>query len=89
MASDTFQSKNNVTEISKDQFYQILGLVTAKIELDRQIQSLHNAYCSITKIEDDGRFWDWSIGDEIGLAQDIKKKLKFDGIIIKEKKNEN
>jgi hypothetical protein len=33
-------------------------------------------------VEDDGRFWDWSPGNEIGLEADMKKKLKFDGIEI-------
>jgi len=71
-----------MTNITQEQFYQLLGLVYASIEQQRKQMLLHQAYCEITKVEDDGRFWDWSPGNEIGLEADMKKKLKFDGIEI-------
>lgn len=72
--------------ITKNQFYQLLGLVTASIELDTRRTSLHEAWCEIVGEDDDGRFWDWGVGSSAGLEADMREKLKFDGIEIKKSK---
>lgn len=68
-----------MSTITESQYWQIYGLITAKIQLDKQIESLHKAYEDIVGNISEGRFWDYC--DEIDL-KDIKKHLKFDGIII-------
>lgn len=73
-----------MTEITKNQFFQILGLVTASIALDNKRNLLADAYGEIVGKDEQDRFWDWGGGDGVNLESDIVEKLKFDKITIKD-----
>ena len=75
-------------EITENQFYQLFGLVTASIQLDTKRTILHEAFCEIVGESpiDEGRFYDWGIGEEPGLEAKMRKAFAFDGIIIKKEK---
>lgn len=79
------QDKKTITE---NQFWQLVGLVTASIELDTKRTMLYQAWREIVNVEAEDRFWDWGYGESSNsdLIGDIKSKLKFDGIVIKQSK---
>lgn len=73
-------------KITRNQFYQILGLVTASIELDTKRTMLAEAFTEIVGKDNEDRFWDWGVGENTGLEKSIREKLEFDGIEIEKSK---
>ena len=66
-------------EITESQYWQIYGLIVAKIKLNQQEELLHKAYQEIVGEDAEGRFWDYY--EEADLDK-IKKHLGYDKIII-------
>lgn len=76
---------NKVKEISENQFWQLVGLITASIELDTRRESLHQAWKEIVNEEAVERFWDFGVGCGENLIDELKQKLAYDGVTLKEK----
>lgn len=66
-------------EITESQYWQIYGLVTAKIKLCQQEELLHKAYQEIVGDDNESRFWDYY--EESDLDK-IKKHLEYDKITV-------
>jgi len=68
-------------KISESQFWQLYGLVTAKLNLDKKEMALYESWKELTNKEGAERFWDFYLEDV--PVDELKSKLKFDGIEIK------
>ncbi|MGI9567070.1 MAG: hypothetical protein ACR2LL_08680 [Nitrosopumilus sp.] len=73
-------------KITKNQFYQLVGLVTASVELDVKRELLADSWESIVGTENRDRFWDWYASTGTSFEKDLREKLKFDGIEIEKSK---
>lgn len=67
-------------KITEEQFYQLLGLVTAGREYTKLIDSLFKAYSKIVGKDEDGRFWDYMY--ESDLYESLRKHLPHDSIEV-------
>ena len=73
---------SKMKEITKNQYYQLLGLCLASIKLENQKNALCDAWEEIVGKENRDRFWDF--GDESDLSE-LEKKLGYDKIKVKKK----
>jgi len=67
-------------EITEAQYWQIYGLVTAKIAFDKQINSLYQAYGELVGKDNEDRFWDYSEPHEL---KNILNDFEHDNITVK------
>lgn len=68
--------------ITKSQFYQLLGLVTASHHLEQKDISLYESFKEILKDTSFADDWFWEIRSSEQLESELKKRLKQEGIKI-------
>lgn len=73
--------KTTETSITENQFWQIVGLITAARHLNKQIDSLESAYREITGDEELNRFSDY-VYEERDIIESLKDHLPSDKIIV-------
>jgi hypothetical protein len=66
--------------ITENQYYQLIGLCTASIDLEQKRDLLADSWAEIVGEENRDRFWDFYEPSDL---RELEKKLKFDGIVVK------
>ena len=74
--------KTKETTITENQFWQLVGLVTASKSLRRQEEALETAYKNITGEGEINRYVDYVYEDR-DIIESLKEHLPFDKIIVK------
>ena len=74
-------TKENKT-ITKNQFYQLLGLCLASVKFEEKRIALCDAWAEIVGENNRGRFWDFYELSDIS-EKILKEKLGYDKISIK------
>lgn len=77
----TSEEERQQKKLSKNQYYQLLGLVTASHHLEQQDYLLYNSFASIVG-ENNADNWFWEIRSEEQFEQKLKKFLKREGYVI-------
>jgi len=76
-----------MTEITKNQFYQLLGLCINYAQLQQKEKMLADSWSEIVGEGNRDRFWDFSDVSDC-TEENLKKKLEYDKITIKGEKND-
>ena len=71
-----------MTNITENQYWEIIGLIAAKKSLDQKVNSLAEAYGEIVGEDNKDRFWDFGYDVELD-QEDLKSKLAYDKVAIK------
>jgi hypothetical protein len=77
----TSPSKGSQKKLSKNQYYQLLGLVTASHHLEQQDYLLYDSFASIVG-KDNADNWFWGIRSDEQFKAKLDKVLKQEGFLI-------
>lgn len=73
--------KTDPTKITENQFWQLVGVITAAKSCRKQMDSLENAYKEITGEKELNRFSDYVYEDN-NIIESLKKHLPFDKVTV-------